>query len=229
MYSYPTLTEEEQEEVIELQKDLLPDDAELVLLSFTGGRAFGWGHDKHDIDVHGFFAKPDWYYKCHSQLQGIDMTVTNIQSIEDPNIRWRRWKQFYDKSNPIYVHDDFDFEEDFISECTPEHVKNIFPFDLDLQFARMENQFIARSALHTYKEMMIPHYFLEEGIIETNIVDEINENEQYDYPGLRQCVRKYKDREDIDLDEELIKSELREMRERLKNSLIEHTDWKPKE
>lgn len=226
MNTYRTFSEEEQEDAIKLARGLIPDDAELVLLSFTGGRAFGWGHERHDIDVHGFFVKEDWFFKCHSMLDGFDMTLTNVKSVDNPDIRWKRWKQYYDKSNPIYVHDDFDFWEDFMSKCKPEYVKTIFPYDLELQMARMDLQFRARSALHTYKEMMIAHNYLENQEIETNIVDNINEKPSYQYEGLKQCATKYRDRENIDLDESLIRGELDEMYDRLEESLIEHTDYK---
>lgn len=225
MHTYRTFDEERQQEAIDLAKELVPEDAEVALLSFTGGRAFGWGHENHDIDVHGFFAKEDWFFKCHSQLERFDMTLTNIESLSDPEIRLRRWKQYYDKSNPIYIHDDFDFEGDFISKCSPEKVSHIFPFDVKLQKSRMDLQFRARSALHTYKELMIAHYYLEQSEIETNIVDVINEHPDYQYEGLNQCVRKYRDRENIELDEELIRSEIDEMFDRVGQSLERHTDY----
>lgn len=214
MYSYPTLTEEDEEKAIKQAKSKIPDGAELVLLSFTGGRAFGWGGEHHDIDFHGFFAyDEDWFFKCHSMGDGnFDMTLQNVNSVEEPEIRWGRWKQYYDKSNPVYTHDNFDFEKDFIDNCKPEYVQHIFPYDLHLQFARMDIRFQIRSALHTYKEMLIPLYYLHEGEIETDIVNVINEHPDFQYEELSKCAEKYKHRSsDVQTNENKIKDELEEI------------------
>lgn len=212
MYSYPTLTEEDKEEAIRQAKDKVPDEAELLLLSFTGGRAFGWGGKHHDIDIHGFFAyDEDWFFKCHSMGEGgYDMTVQNVYSVDEPELRWGRWKQYYDKSNPIYTHDDFDFEEDFINKCKPEYVQHIFPYDLHLQFSRLDVDFSIRSALHTYKEMLIPLFYLKEDKIETDIVNVINEHPDFQYEELSKCALKYS-REDtsVTISEDNVWEELR--------------------
>jgi hypothetical protein len=213
MHTDRTLDEETKKRAIETAKNRLPEGAELVLLSFTGGRAFGWGGTHHDIDVHGFFAYDrDWFFKCHGMGDGFDMTLQNVYSVSEPEIRWGRWKQYYDKSNPIYTHEDFDFEKDFIDKCKPEYVENIFPYDLHLQFSRMEVDFQIRSALHTYKEMMIPLYFLREGIIETDIVNIINKHPDFQYEELNKCALKYS-REDPNAEpkEAKVKKELEEL------------------
>lgn len=212
MYSYPTLKKEEEEEIVKTAKELIPDEAKLVLLSFTGGRAFGWGGDHHDIDVHGFFAYEDWFFKCHSRKGGFDMTLQNIESIEEPHLRWGRWKQYYDKSNPIYTHDDFGFEKDFINKCKLEYVKNIFPYDLHLQFSRLDVDFSIRSALHTYKEMLIPLYYFYTGEIESDVINIINEHPDFQWEELNNCALKYS-REDtsVTISEEKVWKELEEI------------------
>jgi hypothetical protein len=214
MYSYPTLSDEKKQEAVDEAKEMLPEEAELVLLSFTGGRAFGWGGKHHDVDMHGFFAyDSDWFFKCHSMGDNhIDMTLQNITSVEEPELRWGRWKQYYDKSNPVYVHDDFEFEEDFINKCKPEYVQNIFPYDLHLQFSRLDVDFSIRSALHTYKEMLIPLYFLREGEIETDIVNVINEHADFQYEELSKCALKYS-REDtsVTISQDAVWDELKEI------------------
>lgn len=226
MYSFPNITEEDKQVAIDRAKELLPDDAELVLLSFTGGRAFGWGNEHHDIDVHGFFAKEDWFHRCHSMNGPQDMTLTNIYDVNEPDIRYRRWKQYYDKSNPFYVHDDFDVREDFINHAEYDTVLNVFPYDIELQIQRLETEFRDRNALHTYKELMIPNNFLENDEIDTDVGGYINGKSEFGLRGLAQCVRSYKERgNNVDLDEDLIRTEIEELYVRLENNLIEKTDY----
>lgn len=229
MYSFTNFKEEDQKRAVKVAKDMLPDDAEILLLSFTGGRAFGWGGEHHDLDIHGFFAyDEDWFFKCHSNTRGFDMTLNNVQSVENPKLRWGRWKQYYDKSNPFYTHDKFDFEKDFISNCKPEYVQHIFPRDLNLQFARMDLSFSTRSALHTYKEMMIPLYYLETGEIESNVIGIINKHESFGYEELSKCGEKYKTRDgSINIDEQAVRDELEELYRRIAKELEENTDYEP--
>lgn len=231
MYSYPTLNEEDKKKAVEVAKDLIPDDAELVLLSFTGGRAFGWGGEHHDIDIHGMFAyDKEWFFKCHSNTRGFDMTLQNVYNSNSPELRWGRWKQYYDKSNPIYTHEDFDFEEDFIDQCKPEYVQNVFPYDLNLQFARCDINFNTRSSLHTYKEMMIPLYYLITGEIESDIVNVINEHQEFRYEELSKCAEKYKHRESsVDINDNKVREEHEELYHRLREKLEQETDFEPNE
>jgi hypothetical protein len=212
MYTYRTIDEEIKQEATSKAKNKLPEEAELVLLSFTGGRAFGWGGEHHDVDVHGFFAHDkDWFFKCHS-MGDYDMTLQNIYTVDEPEIRWGRWKQYYDKSNPIYTHPDFNFEEDFIDNCKPEYVQHIFPYDLHLQFSRLDVRYSIRSALHTYKEMLIPLHFLRSGEIETDIINVVNQKEQYQYEELSKCALKYS-REDtsVNVSQDNVWDELKEI------------------
>lgn len=223
MYSYPTLTEEDKKKAEEDAKEMLPEGAELVLLSFTGGRAFGWGGKHHDIDVHGFFAyKRDWFFKCHSSRDRFDMTLQNVYDVEEPELRWGRWKQYYDKSNPIYTHEDFDFEEDFINKCEKSYVQNIFPYDLNLQFSRLDVNFSIRSALHTYKEMLIPIYYIEQDEVEADVINVINEHPDFQYEELNKCALKYSREEpSANPDEEEIWEELEELYGRLADHMLE--------
>ena len=221
MYSYSTLTDEEKENAISVAKELIPEKAELVLLSFTGGRAFGWGGNHHDIDIHGMFAyDDDWFFKCHSNNNGYDMTLQNVYSVEEPELRWGRWKQYYDKSNPIYTHEEFDFESDFMDKCKPKYIDHIFPHDLHLQFSRYDLQPTIRSALHTYKEMLIPLYYLETGEIESNVIDIINTHPSFRYEELSACGEKYKNRESNEsIDHSKVRGELEEIYWRLAEEL----------
>jgi len=107
-------------------------------------------------------------------------------------------------------------------------VKNVYPHDLDLQFARMNVRFSTRSALHTYKEMLIPLYYLETGKIESNVIGVINEHDAFGYEELSKCGKKYKTRDgSITIDEDNVRSELEELYKRLGTKLEQETEYEP--
>ena len=85
-------------------------------------------------------------------------------------------------------------------------------YDLHLQFSRLDVDFSIRSALHTYKEMLIPLYFLREREIETDIVNVINEHADFQYEELSKCALKYS-REDtsVTISQDAVWDELKEI------------------
>lgn len=219
MTDYRLFPEERQERIIEIVQEMLPEEADLALLSYTGGRAFGWGHDRHDIDVHGFFASEEWpVRKVHADPEIFDTTLTNIKSLTDPQIRTRRWKNYYDKSKPIYIHPDFAYHEDFMDNVQKTHIEHVWPYDLELQKSRLENSFTPRNALHTYKELLIPLHFLETGEIESDVTV-INEERGLD--GLNDAVRIYRDGATIELDDEQVWSEIDNLWQQLEQHMEE--------
>lgn len=205
MTEYRLLDDETANDAVETVQSLLPDEAELALLSYTGGRAFGWGSDRHDYDFHGYIVNPGWFRKVHTDKGKYDITVRNIDAFEPPERTWptHRFKQFYDKSNPIHIHEKFDYDE-FMGQLEPSTIQNVYPHSIGSQMSRLEHNFSARTALHSYKEILIPLHYLRTGEVESNVVDNID----HDLPGMDACVSRYRDREAVDLPETLIHEEL---------------------
>lgn len=195
MFSYPRFPDHLQEEAIEKTRRYLGDKAELAMLAYTGGRAFGWGVDRHDIDLRGFFVPTgdNWWTTAHFGQPPFDCKVRNIHSFDDPEIRYWRWKLYYDRSNPIYVNDRFDYFHDFMDHLTAENVETDWPVNIDNQISRMKNDYATRNILHTYKELLIPIYYLDTGIIETDM-NAIMEEGGYDLEGLPQAIDYYSER-----------------------------------
>jgi len=214
------LDQETVDLALKIANDMIPDDAEVAMLSFTGGRAFGWGHDKHDVDLHGYMVKPGWFKKVHTDKHNYDLTLFNIEYYDRKEGQWptHRFKQFYDKSNPVYVNADFDYDE-FMDQLEPSLVENVYPHSIETQIARLETRFRDRTALHSYKELLIPLHYLRTGEIEANVVDGIDT----DLPGMDQCVRSYKHNEDIDIDEQLVYDEIDELFDELGREVDKNT------
>jgi hypothetical protein len=229
MNTLRTFDEEDQQTAIDWVRDMLPEDVDLAMLSFTGGRAFGWGGENTDIDLRGFVAKEDWFNTLHGNPKMFDINLVNIESIEEPDIRYYRWKQYYDCSNPIYIHEDFDYYEDFIDHCEVEHIHHIYPYDLEVQIGRMDADFNARNSLHTYKEIMIPLYYIYTGEIESDVT-QINEHEKFGLDGLMQCVENYGPYggQAKNIDEALVREEIDELAETLGDELPEYEGDRPK-
>lgn len=160
--------EETQEEAIEMIRERLPDDAKLLHLAYTGGRAFGWGPENTDIDLRGFYVLDDWFTKCHIANNPFDGTIRNVYDVDNPDLFWQRWNMYYDWSKAFYLHDDWDYDE-FMSRCSPSRIQHAYPHNIDMQISRMEKNFQARSCCHSYKEILIPLHYLRTGEIEINI------------------------------------------------------------
>ncbi len=213
------LNDEERTKGIEMVKERLPEDADLALLCFTGSRAFVWANRRYDIDCRGFFADPGWFSTCHLGKDGYDMTLTNINSLEDPDINYDHWNTFVDTSKPFYINEDFDYDN-FRDHCTWENIKHAYPYNIRLQLKRLEAQWSIRSALHSYKEVMYPLHFLYYDFLEINVM-KINEKPEFQYDGLKPLRDSYFDpkggRRDIDKD--LVWNELEEMFDRIDEEL----------
>lgn len=228
--TYRMIDEQTAEDAVELAYELLPDEAEVAVLAFTGSRAFGWGGDKHDYDIHGWFALDGWFRQCHTD-QRFDMTIRNIETLDMDGARLQdhQFNKYYDLSKPIYIHPEFDFE-DYQSRITPDHVLHVYPYNISTQVSRLENSFTIRSACHTYKEIMIPLYFLETGKIESNIVFDINTQPGYGYEWLDKIAKEYREPSGVAcqrwVDEEAVWDEIRELWERLTGEVLENTSWK---
>lgn len=168
--------EEKQEEAIEMIQERLPSEARLLHLSYTGGRAFGWGPENTDIDLRGFYELDDWFTKCHISNNPFDGTLRNVYDADNPDLFWQRFKMYYDWSKPFYLHDDWDYNA-FMSRLNPSRVKHVYPHSTDMQISRMEKNFQARSACHTYKELLIPLHYLRTGEVESNINKLLDKND----------------------------------------------------
>lgn len=230
-YDHRLFPKTHRERALEIARNRLPDRAELAIVSHTGGRAFGWGTDKHDWDVHGFFVCDDWFRQVHSDKESYDMTLRNIDSFERPRWETRRFKQFYDKGGaPIFINEKFDYEGWF-EELTPETVLNVFPHATQLQLDRLHSQFNVRSACHTYKELMIPLHFLLNGDIEPNVVHKVNPHDDFQYDGLDACAECYGTnldlQDDFDYTEEMVWGEIHELWDRLEQQLVEQAGYEP--
>lgn len=188
---------EKQREAIGVATSLLPDDADLVLLSYTGGKAFGWGTADTDWDIKGFFAKPDWFFKVHSGGNmnladggAFDMTLINVHDVTDPNIRTGRWNLYYDLAQPFYINPEFDYRADFMDHVEPDTIEHIYPYSLRMERHRFEERRTPRAACHLYKEHVIPLYYLIVGEVESDVA-EINKHEAFRYDELDTAMSAY--------------------------------------
>lgn len=223
---YDMFSEEQQEQAIAKMEDYLPEDATLLQLSFTGGRAFGWGPENTDIDLRGYFITDDeWFTKCHLGRNPFDCVLRNIHSWDDPDIFFQRWNIYYDWGNQFYEHEEWD-QDWFLSHCSRETVEYAYPHNIRMQVNRMESNFQARSACHSYKEIMIPLHYLRTGEIESN-VNVLHEEGDFDLDGLPQAVETYREHHATTqgLDEDMIKGEVYRLFDELGFELEKHTSY----
>lgn len=166
-----TISKKEEEKLFNLVNKIKPRKMELIFLTYTGSRVFGWGSSVYDIDVHGIFVYPNWFDYVHTGETPYDMTW---QSLNHKIMMKRRlyFNEFLNDANPIYVHPHFDYEG-MMNLASPQFVVQ---GSLTNQYNRFKSSKDIRTALHTYRVILCRYHFIKTGEIEPNV---LNINEQY--------------------------------------------------
>lgn len=205
--------------VKELIKSLIPDDAHILVLSFTGSRMFGWGGEHYDIDVRGIVGAKNWWSDAHHGERLYDVTIENL--LHAMRRASSYWTFFEDISNPFYIHPDFEYDE-MMTFCTAQNVKNHMG-TIRYQRAQLNTYQAVRTALHTYRLLMTPLYFLKEGKINVNML-EVNKEPEFGFKQLEWLKDVYLHRISRPLDWPEIYRTLDELQVRLEGVLEDRTD-----
>jgi len=151
--------------IYEIVAERLPYDARILLLSHTGSRAYGWSWYNFDYDIHGVFACKGWWDWVHIGVEGFDINMYELGHLIYMDLYYKHGDTIINMGNPIYLDPEFPYDEmlDLISTD--------FWHDsmVDYQIARLQTYFSARTALHTYRVMIVPMYFMRFGRFEHNI------------------------------------------------------------
>lgn len=149
----------------ELVATRLPYDARVLILSHTGSRAYGWSWYNFDMDIHGVFACKDWWDWVHLGKNTFDINMYELGHLLFMDLYYKHGEVMINLGNPIYLDPEFPFDEmldlistDFWHDST-----------VDYQIAQLRTHFSARTALHTYRVMIVPMYFMRFGRFEHNI------------------------------------------------------------
>ena len=149
----------------EIVSTRLPYDARILILSHTGSRAYGWSWYNFDIDIHGVFACREWWDWVHIGKNAFDLNMYELAHLLFMDLYYRHGETMINLGNPVYLDPEFPYDEmlDLISTD--------FWHDsmVDYQIAQLRTYFTARTALHTYRVMLVPMYFMRFGWFEHNI------------------------------------------------------------
>jgi predicted nucleotidyltransferase len=160
------LEKEKIKRVVELIKEKLPKNGKILVLSLTGSRAFGWAAENYDYDIHGIFAVKNYWDYVHSGKEGFDINLYELEHVLS-DIQYQHFEFFMNISNPFYIHPKFDFKG-LMSFCTIEAVKQKRG-DILRQIKEFEITKNPRAALHAYRILMVPIYFLKRRRFELNV------------------------------------------------------------
>jgi len=167
-----------KDEVTQIINEILPENSQILLLSLTGSRAFGWAGDNMDYDVHGIFLCPNYWDWVHLGKKAYDINLYEFTHILS-DMQYQHFTTFMNLSNPFHIHPKFDFDK-LLSFCTPLAAKYKGE-DIKSQINRFDNDNSPRTALHAYRIMMVPLHFLESRKFELNI---FKLNESYGFKEL---------------------------------------------
>jgi hypothetical protein len=179
------MNEQTKQDVIETIKSYLPDSAKILLLSLSGSRAFGWGLTNQDYDIHGIFACENYWDYVHAGKHMFDINLYEFHhTLSD--INYQHFEAFMNWSNPIFVANGFDYEG-LMSFCTLEGVKGKCG-DIDTQINRFNYDKAARTALHTYRILMVPIHFID---TKKFVLDIFELNKSYNFTELEKLKQVY--------------------------------------
>jgi hypothetical protein len=173
------INEKISQEIIGIINGCLPKNAKLLFLSLTGSRAFGWASDNQDYDVHGVFLCDNYWDWVHVGRTKYDINLYEFNHLAS-DIQIQHFEQFMNWSNPFYVDSKFDLNG-LMSFCTLDAVKQK-QGDIEAQINRFKFDKAPRTALHAYRILMVPLYFIENRKFELNIF-KINEKFNFQQLG----------------------------------------------
>jgi len=162
------------------------DRARILILSHTGSRAFGWGDERFDVDVHGVFALKGYWDYVHSGEEGTDLNLHEMEHLVWIVLYYKSGEGVTNLFNPVYLDPGFKFSEmlelvneEFFRGETVEH-----------ELFRLHQYFHPRTALHAYRVMLVPIHFLVTRKPELNVF-RISEALGLGLRGIEMCREAY--------------------------------------
>jgi Predicted nucleotidyltransferase len=169
---------EKQKYVIDAIKGKLPAKANILFLSLTGSRAFGWADSNQDYDIHGAFLCDNYWDWIHDGKNGFDINLYELNHIYG-DIIYQHFEEFMNFSNPFLVNERFDYTG-LMQFCTLYGVKQV-QADIQAQINTFKYERTPRAALHAYRIAMVPLYFFEHRKFILNV---FKLNEEYRFAQL---------------------------------------------
>jgi hypothetical protein len=173
------------------------DRARILILSHTGSRAFGWGDERFDVDVHGVFALKGYWDYVHSGEKGFDLNLHEMDHLIWMVLYYKSGESVMNLFNPVYLDPGFRFTE--MLELVNEEFFRIETAESEL--FRLQQYFHPRTALHAYRVMLVPIHFLTTRKPELNVF-KINDALGLGLRGLEMCRDAYVNERNISKEED---------------------------
>jgi len=166
------MTQEEMEQAMTYVRERLPPGGEILFLSLTGSRAFGWGGTLYDRDVRFVFVpvEDEFWDTCHIGIHGYDIHGEEINHLF--RRMTERWTAYEDHSKAFWVNPKFDHDK-FMSFVGLNNVTG-HRHTVKMEVMKLRSAPAVRTALHCYRQHMEPIHFLRTEEIEINVL-KINE------------------------------------------------------
>jgi hypothetical protein len=215
-------TEEEKERVKQLFLEKTQGKAKIILMSHTGSRAFGWSSKNYDFDIHGYFHYPKWFDYVHAGEEGYDLNMWSLGHLISMELQYKHGTTIANMGNPFYIDKDFPYDE-LLDLVTPD----FFTLDeADTELYHFTQYNSPRQALHCYRAILVPLYFLRKRKFVLNIY-KIADEMSLNLKGIYLCRDAYigELKRNLTKDErDSIVFELTHLREVFKNELKSHVE-----
>ena len=232
------LDKEQIQRIVDKTKEMLPSDAKLLWLSFTGSRAFGWGLKNFDYDIHGVYYKPGWFDYVHFGGNiggmGVDLNLHESEHVLRMAFFHPSFETLVNLTNPIYV--EYEDVYDLFMREIVSRISKLFFYrsTVENQISWLKGYFHPRTALHTYRVLLQPIYYVRKRKIKHNIF-EIIEELGLDLKGPYICREAYNEGYQVsDKEQKLVWEEINMLKkmydEEINNPHFSAaTDWKHKD
>ncbi len=160
---FHSIEKEKKKRIVKMIKKKFSEKAKILVLSLSGGRAFGWANKDSDYDIYGIYAAKNYWDSVNASEYGFDI---NLWKLGNP-IYHRSIAFFMDVSNPFYLHPKFDLKG-FLKFCKIQTAKE-FRGDIMHQIKLFEIVQSPTNALYAYGRLMRSIYFLKNKKFELNV------------------------------------------------------------
>lgn len=172
----------------------IPQRCKPLWLSLTGSRAFGWAGENFDYDIHGVYLCPGWFDYVHFGGRIADMPVDlNLHELDHvlySSFFHPSFETMVNLSNPVWAIDERVYR--LFEEMILSNINELFFYrwHVETQIAWLKSYFHPRTALHTYRVLLQPIYFVRFRKIKHNVFEAAKELD-LDLKGMEVCREAY--------------------------------------
>jgi len=110
-----------------------------------------------DYDIHGLIKCHEFFDYVHSPRYGVDLNLYDITHLIEVDLEYRHGETITNLLNPIFIDQRFPWRQ-LVEAIDPSFFHTNY---VETEILRLERYFHCRTALHTYRMMLVPTHLLK--------------------------------------------------------------------